>query len=53
MNNPSHFLHWSFIDITLANLIVIAVMVVIFGLALILRFPHAQERSARRRSRDR
>ena len=42
MNNPSDILHWSFIDITLANLIVIAVMVVIFGLALIIRFPHAK-----------
>jgi hypothetical protein len=42
MNQPSHVLQWSFIDITLANLIVIAVMVVIFGLALIVRFPHAQ-----------
>ena len=40
MNSPSHILHWSFIDITLANLIVIAIMVVIFGLALVLRFPH-------------
>jgi len=33
-------LHWSFIDITLANLIMIAIMVVIFGLALVVRFPH-------------
>ncbi len=40
MNNPSHLLHWSFINITLANLIVIAIMVVIFGLALLVRFPH-------------
>jgi hypothetical protein len=40
MNSPSHILHWSFIDITLANLIVIAIMVLIFGLALVLRFPH-------------
>ncbi|HET7017184.1 MAG TPA: cytochrome b N-terminal domain-containing protein [Streptosporangiaceae bacterium] len=42
MNQPSDILHWSFIDITLANLIVIAVMVVIFGLALVLRFPHGR-----------
>ena len=42
MNSPSDILHWSFIDITLANLIVIAVMVVIFGLALIIRFPHVK-----------
>ncbi len=40
LNGSSHLLHWSFIDISVANLIVIAVMVVIFGAALIIRFPH-------------
>ncbi len=41
LNQPGHFLHWSFIDISVANLIVIAVMVVIFGAALLIRFPHS------------
>ncbi|HEX2322991.1 MAG TPA: cytochrome b N-terminal domain-containing protein, partial [Streptosporangiaceae bacterium] len=40
LNGSSNLLHWSFIDISVANLIVIAVMVVIFGAALIIRFPH-------------
>ncbi len=40
LNQPGHYLHWSFIDISVANLIVIAVMVVIFGAALLFRFPH-------------
>src|SRR5258708_37027663 len=40
LNQPSHVYHWSFITITLANLIVIAIMVVVFGLALLVRFPH-------------
>ena len=40
LNGSSNLLHWSFIDISVANLIVIAVMVVIFGAALLLRFPH-------------
>jgi Cytochrome b(N-terminal)/b6/petB len=40
LNGSSRLLHWSFIDISVANLIVIAVMVVIFGAALIIRFPH-------------
>ncbi len=40
LNGSSSVLHWSFIDISVANLIVIAVMVVIFGAALIIRFPH-------------
>jgi hypothetical protein len=41
LNQPGTYLHWSFIDISLANLIVIVVMMVIFGLALLIRFPHA------------
>ena len=39
LNHPSHILQWSFIDITLANLIVIAVMIVIFLAALLIPFP--------------
>src|ERR1022692_637785 len=41
LNTPGHFLSWSFIDISVANLIVIAVMVVIFGAALLIPFGHA------------
>jgi hypothetical protein len=41
LNHPSHILTWSFLTITVANLIVIAVMVVIFGAALVIRFPHS------------
>jgi hypothetical protein len=40
LNGPGTYLHWSFIEISLANLIVIAVMVVLFGAALVIRFPH-------------
>src|SRR5215475_8575786 len=40
LNGPGTYLHWSFIDISLANLIVIAVMIVLFGAALLIRFPH-------------
>jgi len=40
LNGPATYLHWSFIEISLANLIVIAVMIVIFGVALLIRFPH-------------
>src|SRR6266571_7217226 len=40
LNQPGRYLHWSFIDISVANLIVIAVMIVIFGAALLFRFPH-------------
>jgi hypothetical protein len=34
-----HYLHWGVIQISLTNLIVIAVMVIVFILALLLPFP--------------
>jgi quinol-cytochrome oxidoreductase complex cytochrome b subunit len=39
LDKPGTYLHWSIFDISVANLVVIAVMVVIFGLALLLPFP--------------
>jgi hypothetical protein len=39
MNSPSTLLHWSIFQVTVANLVLIAVMVVIFGAALLLPFP--------------
>ncbi len=39
LNGPGHFLHWSIFTVSVANLVLILVMVVIFGLALIVRFP--------------
>jgi hypothetical protein len=40
MNNPGHYLSWSIFDISVANLVVIGVMVAIFGLALLVPFPN-------------
>ncbi len=42
LNRPDHYFHWSFVSISLANLIIIAIMLVIFGLAIILPFPKAK-----------
>jgi quinol-cytochrome oxidoreductase complex cytochrome b subunit len=39
LNGPGDYFHKWFINISVANLIVIAVMVVIFGAALLIRFP--------------
>jgi hypothetical protein len=36
MNQPGNFVHWSIFDVTVASLVLIAVMVVIFGAALLL-----------------
>ncbi|HUD07050.1 MAG TPA: cytochrome b N-terminal domain-containing protein [Candidatus Saccharimonadales bacterium] len=39
LNQPGNYVHWSIFTISVANLVIIAVMVVIFGLALLLPFP--------------
>ncbi len=42
MNSPSTLLHWSIFQVTVANLVLIAVMVIIFGAALLLPFPQGR-----------
>jgi hypothetical protein len=39
LDGPGHYLHWHFIQISVANLIVIISMVVVFLLAIIVPFP--------------
>jgi hypothetical protein len=39
MNHPGYYLHWGVIQISLANVIVIGLMLLVFGLALVLPFP--------------
>src|SRR5215471_6581202 len=39
LNSPGTYLHWSIFTISVANLVLIGVMVVIFGAALLLPFP--------------
>jgi hypothetical protein len=43
LDHPGTYLSWSFIDISVANLIVIGVMAVIFGLALLVPFPSRRD----------
>ena len=42
MNQPGTYLHWNVFTISVANLVLIGVMVVIFGAALLLPFPRGQ-----------
>jgi len=44
LNHPGHYLHWGVIQLSLANLVVIAVMVGVFVLALLLPFPGGRRR---------
>ena len=46
LNQPGTYLHWSIFDVSVANLLVIAVMVMIFGAALVLPFPKGKTHSA-------
>ncbi|MHB8220690.1 MAG: cytochrome b N-terminal domain-containing protein [Acidimicrobiales bacterium] len=39
LDQPGRYLHWSIFTVSVANLVLIAVMVVIFGLALTIPFP--------------
>jgi hypothetical protein len=39
LNTPGRYLHWSIFTVSVANLVLIAVMVVIFALALLIPFP--------------
>ena len=39
MNGAGHYFHWGFIQLSLANFIVIVLMLVVFVLALVLPFP--------------
>jgi hypothetical protein len=43
LNQPSTYLHWNVFTVSVANLVLIAVMVVIFAVALLLPFPRPQD----------
>ena len=44
MDQPGYYLHWGVIQISLANLIVIGLMLGVFVLALVLPFPGRRRR---------
>jgi hypothetical protein len=50
LNSPAHVVHWHFINLTVSNVVVIAVMLVVFALAVVLPFPGAASREKARGS---
>jgi len=46
LNHPGHYVHWGFLQISVANLVVIAAMLVVFAAAIVVPFQ-------RRRGSDR
>ncbi|MET8942065.1 hypothetical protein ABZX30_00345 [Streptomyces sp. NPDC004542] len=39
LNGTGHYVHWGFIQVSVANLVVIGLMVIVFVAALLLPFP--------------
>ena len=49
LNHPAHTVDWEFIHLSVANVVVIGLMLIVFVLALVLPFPGAARRAAARR----
>ncbi|HEX4429046.1 MAG TPA: hypothetical protein VHZ96_07255 [Frankiaceae bacterium] len=52
LSRPGHFLHWGVVQISLANLLVIITMIVLFVLALVIPFPHGRRDAEQPRDDD-
>ncbi len=50
LNHPAHTVDWHFIHLSVANVVVIGVMFVVFALAIVLPFPGAGRRAEARRA---
>ena len=44
LNHPGHYVHWGVVQISVANLVVILVMIALFVAALLLPFPGTRRR---------
>ncbi len=49
LNHPAHTVDWNFIHLSVANVVVIGLMLIVFVLALVVPFPGAAHRDAARR----
>ena len=52
LNHPAHTVDWEFIHLSVANVVVIGVMLVVFFAAILLPFPGAARRAEARRRRS-
>jgi len=50
LNHPARTVDWHFIHLSVANVLVIGVMLIVFALAVVLPFPGAARRAQARRS---
>jgi hypothetical protein len=49
LNHPARTVDWHFIHLSVANVVVIGLMLIVFVLAILLPFPGAAKRQAARR----
>jgi hypothetical protein len=42
LNDPAHYLHWHFFQMSVANVVVILLMIAVFATAIIVPFPKRQ-----------
>ena len=47
LNNPAHVVHWHFFQMSIANIVVIIVMLVVFGAVIAAPFPGHRRRGHR------
>ncbi len=45
LNDNGHYIHWGFIQMSVANLVVIILMIAVFVLAILLPFPRRKGRT--------
>jgi hypothetical protein len=48
LNHPGHYLHWHFINVSVANVVVMVAMIVVFAAAITLPLPGRRERRAKK-----
>jgi hypothetical protein len=44
LNHPGRYVHWGVVQISVANLVVIGLMIVIFAAAILLPFPGSRQK---------
>jgi len=52
LNHPAHTVDWNFIHLSVANVVVIGLMLIVFVVAILAPFPGAAARDAARLGRD-
>jgi hypothetical protein len=44
LHRPGHVVHWHFFQMSVANIVVLVLMIAVFWLAIVLPFPHRGDR---------